>query len=288
MSRSRDQALALLLSLAAAFALPSPVRADPPSVPAEPSGLRLYTLDCGRVTSADMHLFADTGEYDGRPLVMPDPCFLIRHPKGDLLWDAGLGDRVAAMKDGLPMLPGFVGTVSVTLRSQLQQLGLDYDQIGYFAFSHAHGDHLGNSNALLNATWILNEKDLAWVHRPGDRDAELISNYTQVKTKLIHLDYDVFGDQSVVILQTPGHTPGHQSLLLHLPHSGYVLLSGDLWHTRENYEGSRVPQVNSSRAETLASMDRIHRIMDRLHPRLVIQHDLVDFQGMPKFPAFLD
>jgi glyoxylase-like metal-dependent hydrolase (beta-lactamase superfamily II) len=255
---------------------------------APPPALKVYVLDCGRITSTDMRLFDDTGEYDGRPLVMPDPCFLIRHPKGDLLWDAGLGDRVADMKDGLPMLPGFTGRVSVTLRAQLQALGLDYDRIGYFAFSHAHGDHLGNANALTSALWILNEKDLAWVQRPGDRDAELIANYTRVKTKLIHLDYDVFGDQSVVILQTPGHTPGHQSLLLHLPHSGYVLLSGDLWHTRENFEGSHVPQVNFSRAETLASMDRIHHIMDRLKPRLVIQHDLADFDALPKPPAFLE
>jgi len=275
-----------LLAAAALVTSSLVLAAAPESAPLP--AVRVYVLDCGRVTSADMHLFDDTGEYDGRPLVMPDPCFLIRHPKGDLLWDAGLGDRVADMKDGLPMLPGFVGTVTVTLRAQLQALGLDYDRIGYFAFSHAHGDHLGNANALTSALWILNEKDLAWVHRPGDRDAELISNYTQVKTKLIHLDYDVFGDQSVVILQTPGHTPGHQSLLLHLPHTGYLLLSGDLWHTRENFQFSHVPEVNSSRAETLASMDRIHHIMDRLKPRLVIQHDLDDFNALPKPPAFLD
>jgi glyoxylase-like metal-dependent hydrolase (beta-lactamase superfamily II) len=272
-------------TLLALFPLLAAAQSAPPPPPA---ALKVYVLDCGRITSTDMRLFDDTGEYDGRPLVMPDPCFLIRHPKGDLLWDAGLGDRVADMKDGLPMLPGFTGRVSVTLRTQLQALGLDYDRIGYFAFSHAHGDHLGNANALTSALWILNEKDLAWVQRPGDRDSELISNYTRVKTKLIHLDYDVFGDQSVVILQTPGHTPGHQSLLLHLPHSGYVLLSGDLWHTRENFEGSHVPQVNSSRAETLASMDRIHHIMDRLKPRLVIQHDLADFDALPKPPAYLE
>jgi glyoxylase-like metal-dependent hydrolase (beta-lactamase superfamily II) len=250
--------------------------------------VKVYAINCGVVTGADFRLFDDTGEYDGRPIVMPDPCFLVRHPSGDLLWDAGLGDRVAEMKDGLPMLPGYVGTVPVTLRSQLQTLGLDYDKIGYFAFSHAHLDHIGNANALTNALWILNEKDLNWVHRPGDRAADLISNYTQVKTRLIHLDYDVFGDQTVVILQTPGHTPGHQSLQLHLAHAGYVILSGDLWHTRENYRGSHVPEVNSSRAETLASMDRIQRILKRLHARLVIQHDMQDFRAFPKFPAYLD
>jgi glyoxylase-like metal-dependent hydrolase (beta-lactamase superfamily II) len=192
------------------------------------------------------------------------------------------------MKDGLPMLPGYVGTVAVTLRSQLQALGLDYDRIGLFAFSHAHLDHVGNANALTAATWILNEKELAWITRPGDRTAELISRYTEVKTHLIHLDYDVFGDGSVVILQTPGHTPGHQSLQLHLQHAGYVILSGDLWHTRENYRYSHVPEVNSSRAETLASMDRIHRMLARLHARLVIQHDLADFRAFPRFPAWLD
>jgi N-acyl homoserine lactone hydrolase len=170
----------------------------------------------------------------------------------------------------------------------LHTIGLDFQAIQYFAFSHAHVDHLGNANALTAALWILNERDLEWVRRPGDKTAELISNYNTVQTKFINSDYDVFGDGTVVILQTPGHTPGHQSLQIHLQHSGCVILSGDLWHSRENYEFDRVPAFNTSRAETMASAARIRKILSRTNGRLIIQHEMIDFNSLPKFPAYLD
>ena len=235
-----------------------------------------------------MRPFSDTGDYDGRAAQLSDPCFLIRHPKGTLLWDAGIGDRVAEMKDGLAMIPGFVATVPVTLRAQLQAVGLDYDRIDYFAFSHSHGDHVGNANLLTAATWLLNEKEMNWVQSPGDPSAALLAGYRNARTQMIRADHDVFGDGTVVILQTPGHTPGHQSLMIRLQHSGYVILGGDLWHQRESFEFSHVPGFNYSRAETLASMDRIRRIMERTGARLVIQHELRDFTALPRFPAFLD
>jgi glyoxylase-like metal-dependent hydrolase (beta-lactamase superfamily II) len=247
---------------------------------AEPAELRLYALDCGRIDIADMNVFADTGEYAGRRMVLADPCFLVRHPKGDLLWDAGIGDRVVAMPDGLALLPGFVATVPVTLQAQLRTLGLDYDRIQYFALSHMHVDHLGNANALKNATWILNTHELDWVQSRGGHDAELISQWRSVRTTLIDSDFDVFGDGAVTILQTPGHTPGHQVLQLKFADASVVILSGDLWHSRENYENTRVPSFNTSRAETLASIDRVTRILKRTHGRLVIQHALEDFVAL--------
>ena len=68
---------------------------------------------------------------------------------------------------------------------------------------------------------------------------------------------DVFGDGSVTLVSTPGHTPGHQSLLVHLKNSGFIILSGDVVHSEENFEKNRVPSLNTNNAESIASMQKI-------------------------------
>ncbi|HEY2146103.1 MAG TPA: hypothetical protein VGH12_08550, partial [Steroidobacteraceae bacterium] len=84
------------------------------------SGVRLYALDCGHANFKDLSGFSDTGEYDGKSGDIVAPCFLIRHPKGDLLWDTGLGDHYNFPKEGTDVAPGVHVTVPVTLLAQLQ------------------------------------------------------------------------------------------------------------------------------------------------------------------------
>ena len=99
------------------------------------------------------------------------------------------------------------------------------------------------------------------------------------------LDKDVFGDGTVMMLYTPGHTPGHHSLLVRLKEKGNVLLSGDLTHFHENYESNGVPNFNSDRAQTLASLDRFKKIAANLKATVIIQHDARDVSKLPAFPA---
>jgi N-acyl homoserine lactone hydrolase len=274
------------LALAAALALGGPVLAAPAPSPE----VRLYALDCGQIVFGDLAPFSDTGEYDGKPGTVQASCFLIRHPKGDLLWDAGLGDRYAATPGGV-QLPRYKAVVDKTLESQLAAIGLTYGDIKYFAFSHGHGDHLGNANALGAATWIVNRRELAWIEStpaPPRTDAKLIAARDPARTVLIDGDYDVFGDGSVKILSTPGHTPGHEVLLVDLKKSGPILLSGDLFHTHANREGRRTPVFNVSRADTLASIDRVEAIVRNRHARVVIQHAPEDLKALPAAPDFLN
>jgi N-acyl homoserine lactone hydrolase len=105
---------------------------------------------------------------------------------------------------------------------------------------------------------------------------------------MIDGDYDVFGDGTVRILAAPGHTPGHQVLELKLQKTGTVILSGDLYHLRTNREFMRVPVINASRADTLASMNRIETIVKNSKARVIVQHDPQDFLALPKLPAYLD
>lgn len=255
-----------------------------------PPDIRLYTLDCGHLAFRDMGMFDDSGALDGKHGEMSAPCFLIVHPKGILLWDTGLGDAVAEHPDGVELAPGIRATVPVTLASQLARLGLKPTDIDYLAFSHWHEDHTGNANLFGKAIWILQRKELAAAtgHAPPPFESLApVSAWRYARKRIIDGDADVFGDGTVRLLLMPGHTPGHQVLELKLRHAGTVLLSGDLYHSRENRELRRVPRINTDRAATLASMDRFEAIAARDRARVVIQHDPRDIALLPKFPDYL-
>ena len=256
-----------------------------------PPAIRLYVLDCGRLDIRDMSMFDDSGALDGKPGTMSVPCFLIRHPKGDLLWDAGLGDAIADRPGGVELAPGIRATVRAKLVDQLAALGLKPADIDYLAFSHWHEDHTGNANLFGKATWILQRRELAAAtgHAPPPFESLApVAAWRDARKRIIDGDADVFGDGSVRILLMPGHTPGHQVLEIHLPHAGTVLLAGDLYHSRENREFRRVPRINTDRAQTLASMRRFEASAAREHARVVIPHDPRDVAALPRFPAWLD
>ncbi|HJV37658.1 MAG TPA: N-acyl homoserine lactonase family protein [Geothrix sp.] len=274
------------LAVLALFALAAfPSRADEPV-----KEVRLYALDTGSIELKDLGAFSDTGEYDGKPGTLVAPSFIIRHPKGILVWDTGLGDKLAEKPDGLDT--GFARlVVRRTLAGQLKALGLTPSQVTHVAFSHFHFDHTGNAALFGAATWIINRQELAWAlsePTPFGADPTSISGYKTAKTQLIDGDYDVFGDGTVRILKAPGHTPGHQVLMVKLKNAGTLILSGDLYHTNENRTHRRVPGFNTERADSLASIDRIERIIANTKARFVVQHSEADFRALPAFPAYLD
>lgn len=277
----------LFATLVALTAIVSASVSAAPAHPAPPP-LRLYTLDCGRLDIFDMGMFSDTGEHAGERGTMAVPCYLIRDGDGWLLWDTGLGDGIAATPGGIDKLGGH-WTVRRTLVSQLAELGLKPANIRFVALSHLHADHSGNIALFPRATLLIGAPELAWAKAGGlGVDPALAAAAGRMKVVPLSGDHDVFGDGRVRIFATPGHTPGHRSVLIRLPHAGAVLLSGDLYHTRENYERSLVPAVNVNRADTLASFDRFRRIAEREHARVIVQHAPEDFSRMPAFPAWLD
>jgi N-acyl homoserine lactone hydrolase len=256
--------------------------------PLAPGEIRLYTLDCGHLEFKDLSFFSDTGEYDGgKSGVIAVPCFVIRHPKGILVWDTGLSP---AFPKGVNAA-GVSGAIDVPVEKQLAQIGMTPADVSYLAFSHLHSDHTGNANLFKSATWILNKTELAWAVNGGSGtpvEVSTFSAYKGAKTRMIDADYDVFGDGSVRILKTPGHTPGHQVLMLKLQKAGTVILAGDLYHFRADRASRLVPLFNTDRAQTLASFDRLERIARNTHARVVIEHDPEDFKALPKFPAYLN
>ena len=101
-------------------------------------------------------------------------------------------------------------------------------------------------------------------------------------------DRDVFGDGSVVIFSTPGHTPGHQSLLVVLPKTGALVLSGDAVHFRDNWDHRRVPSMNTSREQTLASLDRIASVLADRKAQLWINHDQPQSRQLHYAPEYYE
>jgi N-acyl homoserine lactone hydrolase len=256
----------------------------------EQDRIRLYTLDCGRIELSDVGFFTDSGKPTGKPQTLADPCFLIRHPRGTLLWDTGLKESIAQSKEGVanPVGREFV---DASLREQLKALSLQPADITFVGFSHLHADHAGNANVFTSSTWLLNRRELEGALKtptPLGVDPTTFSEYRNVKTRLLDADEDVFGDGRVRILQTPGHTPGHQSLTVRLERAGTVILSGDLSHTRDNWQNHVVPSFNDSRERTLASIGRIEALIGETHGRFIVQHAPEDFHALPKFPAYLE
>jgi N-acyl homoserine lactone hydrolase len=111
---------------------------------------------------------------------------------------------------------------------------------------------------------------------------------TPKQLQLLDGDTDVFGDGSVTLIATPGHTPGHQSLLVHLKNSGFIILSGDVVHSENNFARNIVPSLNTDKAASIASMDRVRRMMATYHAKLFINHDKAQTDTLKLLPAFYD
>ncbi len=265
--------------------------ATAPAPEASDEALRLYAFDCGRIDMLDLGLFSSNGAYAGRQNQAADMCYLIRHPKGDLMWDAGLPDALNENADGVTNGPFHV-SVPTTLASQLASIDVAPGDIEYFSISHSHFDHVGNAGMFAGSTFLVDSDERAYMFRDDARADEqsfaLVAPLEGAQTTEFDGDYDVFGDGSVMILAMPGHTPGHTSLMVNLENSGPVLLTGDLYHLLESREKRIVPVFNTDEEETLRSMDRFEAFAEETGARVVVQHSLEDMAELPKAPEYLD
>jgi glyoxylase-like metal-dependent hydrolase (beta-lactamase superfamily II) len=268
----------------------APVDSPVPAAAAAPA-IKLYAMNCGDLEFADVDMFADDGSMKGVARTFVDPCYLIRHPAGDLLWDSGLPDAVADAPDGVRPERFPVHLMrSKKLVDELAELGLTPPDIEYLSFSHMHFDHTGNANLFAASTWIVDADERAAMFADKSRGSDEFANYGALENaKTVQIegdaDFDVFGDGSVVIHQAPGHTPGPTVLLVKLPQSGAVLLTGDMWHLAESREKRLVPTFNFNREQTLASMDKVEALAKATGARVVRQHVAEDFAAMPAFPT---
>ncbi len=253
------------------------------------SALKVYVFECGMLRFESIENFSiSDDENDIRDLIVP--CYVVEHENGRLLWDGGLPSKTADI-DGWQG-EGMLSRLDRTLNDQLPGIGLDMSSFDYVAFSHMHFDHVGVANEIDGATLIIQkpEYEAAFAGGPGveEFDTTLFENLKDAERIVIDGDYDVFGDGRVRIISAPGHTPGHQVLLIDLANTGPVMLSGDLYHFAITREKRRVPDFNFDRDMTLNSMDRIEKLIEDTGAALWIEHELAFFEQLNKAPAFYD
>ena len=263
-----------------------------------PKTTRLYVLDCGMLTMSGegvtrYHVTpAETGETR-----MPVPCYLVAHPKGTLIWDVGVipddtVEQAGAAGARYDVNATAAALVRRTLRSQLAALGYRPGDLTYVAISHAHKDHTANLNQFAAATWLTPrvERDFMW--KPGNERVEP-RFYTALERspwRAIEQDeHDVFGDGTVIIKAAPGHTPGHQVLVLNLAATGRVMLAGDLYHYRPEREFTRAPPDNEFDVkQAVASRARIEEYLKRTKTAIWVQHEFAAFAALKKAPQYYE
>jgi len=259
------------------------------ATPQTASAVKLYIFDCGTLKSGNPDVLLARGV---TTTDMSVTAYLVVHPRGTLLWDTGVIPDDLIKPEGTTEARA---TVHKTIRSQLAEIGYKPSDITYLALSHNHYDHSANANSFAGSTWLVQKAERAamFPDTPPQNPSNAASRFSALKNSksvLLDGDYDVFGDGSVVIVATPGHTPGHQSLLVNLRNTGPVVLSGDLYHyPAERTLKDFTPFAALGNAEMeVASKAKMEALLKEKKATLWIQHDILAYAQLKKSPAFYD
>ena len=250
--------------------------------------IKLYIFDNGLIVGLEPELFNFTlSEVAETDFVLTS--YLIVHPQGALLWESGGIPDHDFPADGSSAIEGVVSATK-TLRSQMSEIGYEANDIDYYAMSHLHSDHNANSNEFSGSHWIVQKNDREVMFSGVARDIMVPENFADLKDAQTILlddeDYDVFGDGTVQIISAPGHTEGHQVLLLKLPESGNIMLAGDLFHYPEEITTGRFPTFEYDPELSAISREKVMSIVEDNDAELWIGHDKVTHQGLNFSPAF--
>lgn len=252
-------------------------------------GVKLYTLNGGTIKVNMLEVFSQDTTYQGQSKTFADAFYIIEHPNGRILWDAGLGEGLVGQEPFTTPNGAFTVSRKDSVIAQLNELNLTPKEFDFIALSHTHFDHTGSASKFADATWLVQTSEYDFItskeQKKGD-NYPAIAALTNVKK--LNGDYDVFGDGTVIIKSMPGHTPGHQVLFLKLENSGNILLTGDLYHFQENRDNKGVPSFNYDVDATLKSMETFEAFAKAENAEVYIQHSTDDFKRLPKYPKYLD
>ena len=250
--------------------------------------IKLYVLYAGDIICKDVSQLNE-GSSDTGEITLANPIFLIQHPKGWVMWDAGLSDELVNQKEGVDAWI-FHLSMNKTVMSQFEAIGIQPSDVDYFAFSHIHNDHTGNANYFKSAKLIMQEKEYDIAFNPNKKpfnynDYKALENSEVIK---LNGDYDLFGDGTIQFISTPGHTAGHQSLLLKLEETGAIIISGDIAYYEENYQNKGIPTFNTNKEDSLVSLRKIKQLVEKEKAKLWIQHDQKHFKTLKLSPNYYE
>ncbi|MGB1042080.1 MAG: N-acyl homoserine lactonase family protein [Tenacibaculum sp.] len=248
-------------------------------VKATKPAVKLHQLVGGSILVKKLEAFSQDTTYTGQTKQFTNAYYVIAHPKGNLMWDAGLPEKLVVKEPFHEPSGVFAVQRPDSLVNQLKTIGFKVEDFKYFAMSHSHFDHTGHANYMKDATWLVQENEYNAI--AGDSlkvKNPAVSQLTKVQK--LNGDYDVFGDGTVVIKYMPGHTIGHQVLYLDLGLEKPILLTGDLYHFEENRASRGVPSFNYDVKQTLESMDKFEAFAKEKNAEVIIQHSPKSFQKL--------
>jgi len=246
--------------------------------------LRVHALSCGSLEFERVLFFP--AEAPGPRMAVPVSSFLVVHPQGRLLFDTGvhcdaLADPAARLGKRIASLFALRSRAGEDVVSQLAALALKPDDIRYVVNSHFHFDHCGCNASFPRAQFLVQRAELAAARaepkRYDPKDWDLPLDYREVDG-----EHDVFGDGSVLLLPTPGHTPGHQSLWIRAGGDAQFVLTGDACYTREHLEKTILPSNTYDAARMTESMGRLRSLRDREGATLLYGHDAAQWNALPR------
>jgi N-acyl homoserine lactone hydrolase len=256
----------------------------PPETP------RIYIFDNGAIRGLDPALFNFTRD-ELAEVDFVNISYLIVHPQGALMFDTGAVPDSEFPADGSPVTEGIMSATQ-PLKPQLAVAGLTPSDVTHFALSHYHSDHTANANDFAGATWIVQkaERDFMFAESPqGIIAPETFDMLRDAETIILdNEDHDVFGDGTVTVMATPGHTPGHQVVAVELANYGTVVLGGDLYHYPEERTTGRIPTFEFDAEQSRASRAKVEEYLEDTGATLWIEHDIATHAALPKAPAYVD
>ncbi|MCJ2093363.1 N-acyl homoserine lactonase family protein [Methylobacterium sp. J-072] len=262
------------------------------------SKIRLYMLQSGTQICKTRNIKMNQG--DDRDYEIPIPWFLLLHPKGNVVIDGGLAAE--GLADPRSYWGGAVDSYQPVMSDdqgcikQLMMLGLTPEDIRFVVLSHLHSDHTGAIGRFPRATHVVQRREYEYAFTP---DWFAAGAYTRADFDRPGLqwqflegaatdNYDLYGDGTLRMVSTPGHTLGHQSFLVTLPKSGSILLAADAVYTLDHWRETALPGFLASAVDTVRSVRKLRYLAEQLGATLVPGHDPEVWPGFKLAPSYYD
>jgi len=261
--------------------------------------VKLYMFECG-ILKSQKHLFT-AGRGILEPFECPVPFFLIEHPKGRVLFDTGNALEVARNPlkhwgEAMVAAYGPVMREDQYVVNQLAKLDISPASITHVIFSHLHLDHAGGCGEFPNAVYIVQRAEMEYAYTPDFfmKAAYIRADFDKPELNWLLLEgkeedpFDIFGDGTLKTIMTPGHTPGHQSLLVNLEKSGPMLLTGDSAYTEENINEDVLPGLACSMVDCVKSVKKMRNLRRTLGAQIITGHDPIGWAKLKHAPQYYE
>ncbi len=249
-------------------------------------------MSCGRIRCRKNIYIpeADRDEYVDSPV----PVFLVKHPEGNVLFDTGPNPEVfedpAAVWGGLAKAFLPIGDKESGIVAQLKKIGLAPGDVKYVVNSHLHFDHAGGNRFFPDATFLVSALEMECARRPELEGKGYFSSDWDIPLDYHPLEgaFDIFDDDRLIIHPMPGHTPGHQGMLIRLDKTGPIILAGDATPCHENFEQRLISRNNLDDEQARMTIDRLHEMVACEKAVVIYGHDQREWERLKEAPTYYD